>query len=173
MATGDLQLHHDNTPAHVSRLVRTFCRVFGETSNHPGDSAPLQARSGTLRLLAFPKTKITFERREVSDHWWGSGKYDGAADGDWENCVRSQGTYFEGHWGIIVLCTAFLVLCIFFSNVSTFLITWLDTFWIDLYICKWMSEAILQWNFIYKEWQQAESDCQALPSIKPTKAGFC
>ena len=21
-----------------------------------------------------------------------SGKYDGAADGDWENCVRSQGT---------------------------------------------------------------------------------
>ena len=23
-------------------------------------------------------------------------KYDWAADGDWENCVRSQGAYFEG-----------------------------------------------------------------------------
>ena len=25
------------------------------------------------------------------------------------NCVRSQGAYFEGDWGIIVLCTLFLV----------------------------------------------------------------
>ena len=29
----------------------------------------------------------------------------------WENCVRSQGAYFEGDWGIIVLCTIFLVCC--------------------------------------------------------------
>ena len=40
---------------------------FGETSNHPGDSAPLQPRFGALQLLAFPKTKITFEREEISD----------------------------------------------------------------------------------------------------------
>ena len=40
---------------------------FGET-NHPGDSAPLQSRIGALQLLAFPKTKITFEREEISDH---------------------------------------------------------------------------------------------------------
>ena len=33
---------------------------FGETSNHPGDSVPLQPRFGALQLLAFPKTKITF-----------------------------------------------------------------------------------------------------------------
>ena len=44
------------------------CRVFCETSKHPGDSAPLQPRVGTLRLLAFPQTKITFEREEISDH---------------------------------------------------------------------------------------------------------
>ena len=37
------------------------CRVFGKTSNHPGDSAPLQPRCGTLQLLAFPKRKNTFE----------------------------------------------------------------------------------------------------------------
>ena len=26
----------------------------------------------------------------------------------WKNCVRFQGAYFEGVWGIIVLCTMFL-----------------------------------------------------------------
>ena len=40
---------------------------FGKTSNHSGDSALLQPRLGALRLLAFPKTKITFERGEISD----------------------------------------------------------------------------------------------------------
>ena len=40
---------------------------FGKTSNHPGDSAPLQPRFVTLWLLAFPKTKITFETEKISD----------------------------------------------------------------------------------------------------------
>ena len=90
--------------------------IFGKISNHPGDSALLQPRFGTLWLLAFPKTKITFKREEILDHWWGSGKYDGETDGDWENCVRSQGVYFEGDWGVIVVCTVFLVSCIFFNK---------------------------------------------------------
>ena len=90
--------------------------IFGETSNHPGDSAPLQPRIGALWLLAFPQTKITFEREEISDSQWDSGKYDRAANGNWENCVRSQGAYFEGDWGVIVLCTMSLVSCIFFNK---------------------------------------------------------
>ena len=89
---------------------------FGETWNHPADSALLQPRFGTLWLLFFPKTKITFEREKISDHRWHSRKYDGAADGDWENCVRSQGAYFGGDWGVIVLCTMFLVSYTFFSR---------------------------------------------------------
>ena len=32
-----------------------------------------------------------FEREEISDHQLDSGNYDRVADGDWENCVRSQG----------------------------------------------------------------------------------
>ena len=68
--------------------ITSCAEFFGETSNHPGDSTPLQPRFEALWLLAFPKTKITFEREEISDRWWDSGKYDGAADGDWENCVR-------------------------------------------------------------------------------------
>ena len=105
-ATGDWQLCHDNAPAHTSCLMQ----FSGKTLNHPGDSASLQPRFGALRLPAFPKTKITFQREGISDCQWDSGKYDGAADGDWENCVRSQGAYFELNWGIVVLCTMFLYL---------------------------------------------------------------
>ena len=93
------------------------CRIFGETPNHSGDSAPLWPRLGTQRLLAFPKTKITFEREGISDYPWDSGKYNGAADGTWENCVsRFQGAFSEGDWGVIFLCTMFLVSCIFFNK---------------------------------------------------------
>ena len=107
---------------------------FGETSNHSGDSVLLQLTFGALWLLAFPKIKITFEREEISDHQWDSGKYNRAAESDWENCVRSQGAYFEGDWSIIVLCTMFLVCSS--VNASVFHITWLDTFWTDLLICR-------------------------------------
>ena len=111
-AMGDWQLHHNNVPPHASHLLQ----FFDKTSNHPGDSAPLQPRFGALPLLAFPKTKITFEREQISDCQWDSGKYDGTADSNWENCVRSQGARFEGDWGVIVLCTVFLVSCIFFKK---------------------------------------------------------
>ena len=67
-------------------------------------------------LLAFSKSKIASEREEISDCQWDSGKYNRAADGDWENCVRSQGVYFEWDWGVIVLCTMFLLSCIFFNK---------------------------------------------------------
>ena len=97
--------------------ITSHAEFFGKTSNHPGDSAPLQPRFGTLGLLDFPKTKITFEREEeISDRRWDSGKYDGAADGNWENCVRSQGACFEGDWDVIVLCTMIFVSCIFFNK---------------------------------------------------------
>ena len=104
----------DNTPAPASHLMHSF--FFCKTSNHPGDSAPLQPRFRALWLLAFLKTKISFEREEISDYQRDSGKYDGAADSDWENCVRSQGAYFEEDWGIIVRCTMFLVSCTFFNK---------------------------------------------------------
>ena len=64
-----------------------------------------------------PKTKISFERVEISVHRRDSGKYNRAADGNWENCVRSQGAYFEGDWGITILCTTS---CILFNKCSLF-----------------------------------------------------
>ena len=112
-ATGDWQLHHNNSSVHASCPMENF---FVKHQIAQVDSAPLQPRFGSLQLLAFPQTKITFEREEISDHQWDSGKYDGAADGKWENCVRSQGAYFKGDWGVIVLCTVFPVSCTFFNK---------------------------------------------------------
>ena len=114
MGSCDWQLHHDNTP---TECTMSHAEFFGKTLNHPGDSDPLHPIFGTLWLLAFPQAKITFEREEISDCQWDSGKYDRAADGNWENYVRSQGAYFEGDWSIIVLCTMFLFnRCIFFNK---------------------------------------------------------
>ena len=102
--------------------ITSHAVFFCETSNHPGNSAPLQPMFCAPQLQAFPKTKITFEREEISDYWWDSGKYDRTADGNWENCVRSQGAYSEGDWGIIVLCTMFLVSCVFFNKCLFFIV---------------------------------------------------
>ena len=110
--------------------VLSHAEVFGKTSNHPGDSAPLQPKFGTLQLRAFPKTKITFDREEISDYRWGSGKYNG---GNWwglgELCEVSRCLL----WGVTVLCTMFLIPSSI--NVSSFHITWMDTFWTDL-VCS-------------------------------------
>ena len=114
--TGDWQLHHNNAPAHTLRLVQFFLWNI----KSPRWFSLLQPRCDALWLLAFPKTKITFEREEISDHWWDSGKYSGAADSDWKNCVRSQGAYLEGDWGITVLCTSLLYLVSPSINVSIF-----------------------------------------------------
>ena len=56
-----------------AHLHPTSCAdFFGETWNPLGDSAFLQPRSGALWVLAFPKTKITFEREEISECRWDS-----------------------------------------------------------------------------------------------------
>ena len=102
--------------------------IFGKTSNHPGYSAPLWTRFDALWLLAFPQTKITFEREEISDHWCHLGKHNGAADGNWENCVESQGAYLEGNWGFLSCVECFFYPVSSLTNVSIFHITWMDTF---------------------------------------------
>ena len=88
-ATGDWQPDHNMH--HISHA-----EFFYETSNHPCDSDPLQLRFGAPQLVTFPKTKIIFEREEISDHRWDSGNRDRAADGNWENCVRSQVPILQG-----------------------------------------------------------------------------
>ena len=52
-------------PAHASHLVQSFLATHPITQV----TQSLQPRFGTLQLLAFPKTEITFDREEISDHW--------------------------------------------------------------------------------------------------------
>ena len=111
--------------------ITSFTEFFGKTSNHPSDSGPLQPRFGAL-WLPFPKTKITFEREEISDCWWDSGKYEGwlmvIGRTVWGPKVPTvKGT--EVSWSYI---PCFLYLVSSSINVSIFHITWLDTFWTDL-----------------------------------------
>ena len=58
------QLHHDNAPVHSTALVHAF---YGKTSHHPGLSAPLQPRFGSLWLLTFPIAKIAVEREDICE----------------------------------------------------------------------------------------------------------
>ena len=106
----------NSTCTHASHLMQ----CVGETSNRPGNSAPVRPWFSVLRFLIFPQTKITFEMGEISDRRWDSGNYAGTAVGDWENCVRSQGAYFEGDWSVTVLYTMFLVSFGFFNKCLCF-----------------------------------------------------
>ncbi len=60
-----------------------------------------------------------------------------------ENCVRSQGAYFERDWAMIVLCTMFLLSCIFFDNVSFFILRGWILFWRTL-ICHEIKDSPLK-----------------------------
>ena len=117
---------------HDHSRIMSHAEIFGETSNHPGDSAPLQPRFGALRLLAFPKTKITFEREEVSDHWWDSEKYNRAADGNWRTVWGPKVPTLKGTEASLSYVQCFLYLVSCSINVFSFHSTWLDTFWTDL-----------------------------------------
>ena len=68
---------HSQWPSEQIRFITTMrlpilqlsCRLFfGKASHHPGLSAPLHLRFGSLRLLAFRKAKIAIER-EVICEW--------------------------------------------------------------------------------------------------------
>jgi NADPH-dependent 7-cyano-7-deazaguanine reductase QueF len=58
------QLHHDNAPAHSATLVQaSLTKHYITQVCQPA----LQPRFGSLRLLAYPKTKITVEREEICE----------------------------------------------------------------------------------------------------------
>ena len=116
--TGDWQLHSQ----HAHSRITSDKEFFWWNIKSPMWLSPWQPRFGALQLLAFPKTKITSEREEISYGQWDTGKNNGAPDRNWKNYVRSQSAYFEGNWGAIVLCTMFLVTCILFNKSLFFIL---------------------------------------------------
>ena len=112
----------------------TSVQFFGKTSNHPGDSASLQPWLGALRLLAFPQTKITFEREEIFQ----------TVDEIQKNTMGQLMATGKTGWGPKVPTLKgtevplSYVQCFLYTvpssiNVSIFpYYIWLDTFWRDL-----------------------------------------
>ena len=96
--------------------VTSCAEFFGETSNHPGDSDPYSPDLVLCNFWLFPKLKSPLKGKRFQAVNEIQENNDRAADGDWENSVRSQVAYLEGDWGIIVLCTMFLISCIFFNK---------------------------------------------------------
>jgi hypothetical protein len=99
------------TTMHLPILHKSCRLLFGKTSHHPGQTAPLQPRFSSLRLLAFPKAKIVVERgrfqtvkgvkENVTRQLMVIFKEDFADCFEkWKRrrnkCVLSQGEYFEG-----------------------------------------------------------------------------
>ena len=73
-------------------------RVFWWNIKSQVTQAPYSPDLAPCDFWLFPKLKSPSKGKKNSDHWWDSGKYDGAPDRDWENCVRSQDAYTEGDW---------------------------------------------------------------------------
>ena len=124
------------------------CRIFWWNIKSPRRLNPQWPRFGTLRLLAFSKTKITFERQEISDHWWDSRKYGGAVDGDskkrfcrvfWtvEEILRElcevPSSLLSRRLRPMSCVQCFLYLVSSSTNVSIFHIAWLYTFCTGLF----------------------------------------
>ena len=116
-----------------ARSCIVFCaQFFGETSNHPGDSAPLQPRFGMLWLLAFPKLKVPLKAKrfqtinEIQQNTTGQLMVIGKTV--WGPKVPT----LKGTEASLSYVQCFLSLVSSSINVSIFHITWLDTFQTDL-----------------------------------------
>ena len=112
--------------------ITSCAQFFGETLNHPGDSALLLPRFGTLWLLAFPETKITFERKgfqtldEIQENMTGQLIVTGITV--WGPKVPT----LKGTEASLFYVQCFLYFIASSINVSIFHSTWLDAFWTDL-----------------------------------------
>ena len=113
----------------TSSCITSPTGFFGETSNHPGDSAPYSPDLAPCDFWLFPKLKSPLK-----------GKRFKTLDEIQENTTEQlmvigrtvcgpKVSTLKGDWGVIVLCTVFLVPSSI--NVPILHITWLDTFWTD------------------------------------------
>jgi len=69
----DCHIHNDRASRSASSrqcacpFYSSRARFLGKASHHPALSAPLQPTFGSLRLLAFPKAKISAESEEICE----------------------------------------------------------------------------------------------------------
>ena len=142
-------------PSLWQQIARASCLVQSFLAKHKITQVTQPPYSPDLlpcHFWLFPKLKSPLKGKRFLDHQWDSRKYDRAANGNWENCVRSQGAYFEGDWDGIVLCTVFLISCIFFNKCLYFPYYMAGYFWTDLiwhFGCRNMLYNIMFFNLYF------------------------
>ena len=119
-----------SSPQHSRSYITSHVEFFGKTASYSDDSVPLQPRFSALWLLAFPKTKITFEKgRDFRPSMW----FRETRRGSWwrlgELCEVPRSLLLRGprHH-----CPMYNVSCILYllQRMSLFFyITQLDNFW--------------------------------------------
>ena len=128
-------------------MYHVFCRVFGETSNHPSDSAPYSPDLVPCAFWLFPKLKSPLEgkRFQTSDEIQENmtGQLMVIPTKDFAECFESGRNAGKTVWGPKVstlkgtevslsYVQCFLYLVSSSINMSIFHITQLDTCWTDL-----------------------------------------
>ena len=126
-ATGDWQLHHDNTPTHASRLMLSFLAKHQITQvtqpHYNSDLAPCK-----FWLFRKLKSPLNGKRFQTVDEIQENTTWQLMVIGRtvWGPKVPLNGTEESLSY---VQCFSYLVSSV---NVSSFHMTWLDTFWTDL-----------------------------------------
>ena len=119
--------------------ITSCAQCFGKTSNHPGDSAPLQLRSGALNFWLFPRLKSSLKRKrfqtidEIQENMTGQLMVIGRTV--WGPKV----TTLKGTEASLSYVQCFLYLVSSSVNVSIFHIIWMDTLWTDLHTMEYSS----------------------------------
>ena len=134
-ATGDWQLHHNNVPAHASCLVQRFLVKHQITQVTQSPYSPYLV---PCNFWLFPKLKSPLKGKrfqitdEIKENMMGQLMAIPTEDFAecfeewkrcWENCVRSQGAYFEGTEVSLSYIQCFLYHISSSVNVSIFHIT--------------------------------------------------
>ena len=81
---------------HAHSCFMSCAEFCGETSNHPGDSAPYSPDLATCDFWLFPKLKSPLKGKRFQTADEIQENMTRHLMVIWENCVRSQGAYFEG-----------------------------------------------------------------------------
>ena len=123
-------MHHD------------LCSVFWQNVKSPRWLSPATAQIWCSETSGFSQNQ---------NHFWKGGDFRSSTRfrkirwGNWwllEELCESEGAYFEGDWGIIVLCTMFLVYCIFFNKCLCFSYYIADTLYL-VTMTTWMENITL------------------------------
>ena len=105
-------------------------RVFWQNIKSPRWLSPSMAQIWCLWLLAFPKTKVTFETEKISDYQWDSGNTMGQLMATERTVWGPKVPTLKGIEVSLFLHSMFPVSSSI--NASIFHITWLDNYWTDL-----------------------------------------